>query len=68
MTMLGSSLVALAASAALVAAATPAGFQPAAQNPLIISYGGIAAMDGVNLPKQCKYRTPVFDGWQADWR
>ncbi|KAH6686265.1 phosphatidylethanolamine-binding protein [Plectosphaerella plurivora] len=60
MTMLGSSLVLLATSAALVAAATPAGFQPAAQNPLIISYGGIAAMNGVNLPKQSTAKVPTI--------
>lgn len=52
--MFSTSLIALAA-ASLVSAATPPGFQPAGQGALIISYGGIAAMNGVNLPKECTY-------------
>ncbi|RNJ53380.1 hypothetical protein D7B24_001947 [Verticillium nonalfalfae] len=52
--MISPSLIALAA-ASLVSAATPPGFQPAGQGALIISYGGIAAMNGVNLPKECAY-------------
>ncbi|KAM0285205.1 hypothetical protein ACHAQH_001636 [Verticillium albo-atrum] len=57
--MFSTSLVALAA-AALVSAATPPGFQPAGQGALIISYGGIAAMNGVNLPKESTAKVPLI--------
>ncbi|EEY14022.1 conserved hypothetical protein [Verticillium alfalfae VaMs.102] len=52
--MISTSLIALAA-ASLVSAATPPGFQPAGQGALIISYGGIAAMNGAICQKECAY-------------
>ncbi|RXG49130.1 hypothetical protein VDGE_08416 [Verticillium dahliae] len=57
--MFSTSLIALAA-AALVSAATPPGFQPAGQGALIVSYGGIAAMNGVNLPKESTAKVPLI--------
>ncbi|KAL9942268.1 hypothetical protein ACHAQF_004905 [Verticillium nonalfalfae] len=57
--MISPSLIALAA-ASLVSAATPPGFQPAGQGALIISYGGIAAMNGVNLPKESTAKVPLI--------
>ncbi|GKT84824.1 phosphatidylethanolamine-binding protein PEBP [Colletotrichum tofieldiae] len=49
-----SKAIAVLAAATLTSAATPMGFMPSSNTPLIVSYGGISALDGVNLPKDCK--------------
>ncbi|KAF6802354.1 hypothetical protein CMUS01_15375 [Colletotrichum musicola] len=51
-----SKAIAVLAAATLTSAATPQGFMPSSNTPLIVSYGGISALDGVNLPRDCKLR------------
>ncbi|OLN84942.1 Protein D2 [Colletotrichum chlorophyti] len=48
-----------AAAATLTLAATPPGFTPASNTPLVVSYGGISALDGVNLPKDSTQVIPT---------
>lgn len=50
-----SKAIAVLAAATLTSAATPMGFMPQSNTPLIVSYGGISALDGVNLPRDCKF-------------
>jgi hypothetical protein len=47
------SLTVLAAATA-VQALTPPGFLPASQTQLFVQYGNQAALNGINLPQQCK--------------
>ncbi|WYZ38758.1 hypothetical protein EsH8_III_000672 [Colletotrichum jinshuiense] len=55
-----SKAVAVLAAATLTSAATPQGFMPNSNTPLIVSYGGISALDGVNLPKDSSQTQPTI--------
>ncbi|CCF38646.1 hypothetical protein CH063_01951 [Colletotrichum higginsianum] len=55
-----SKAIAVLAAATLTSAATPMGFMPASNTPLIVSYGGISALDGVNLPKDSSQVMPTI--------
>jgi hypothetical protein len=47
-------LVSVAASASVVLAATPAGFEPGSQTSLLVTYGDIAALDGVVVAQESR--------------
>ncbi|KAF2967901.1 hypothetical protein GQX73_g5662 [Xylaria multiplex] len=52
------SLLALAASGAL--AATPPGFEPSSETGLLVSYGGVAALDGTVVAKEVTQEAPTI--------
>ncbi|KZL83124.1 phosphatidylethanolamine-binding protein pebp [Colletotrichum incanum] len=55
-----SKAIAVLAAVTLTSAATPMGFMPSSNTPLIVSYGGISALDGVNLPKDSSQVQPTI--------
>ncbi|KAF6841637.1 hypothetical protein CPLU01_00309 [Colletotrichum plurivorum] len=55
-----SKAIAVLAAATLTSAATPQGFMPSSNTPLIVSYGGISALDGVNLPRDSSQNVPTI--------
>ncbi|EXF73664.1 hypothetical protein CFIO01_02434 [Colletotrichum fioriniae PJ7] len=55
-----SKAIAVLAAATLTSAATPMGFMPQSNTPLIVSYGGISALDGVNLPRDSSQTQPTI--------
>nr|XP_036578427.1 uncharacterized protein CTRU02_11655 [Colletotrichum truncatum]KAF6785670.1 hypothetical protein CTRU02_11655 [Colletotrichum truncatum] len=55
-----SKAIAVLAAATLTSAATPQGFMPASNTPLIVSYMGISALDGVNLPRDSSQNMPTI--------
>jgi len=50
--MYSNALLVLAA-AALSQAATPSGFEPGSQTELLVTFGNLAALNGVDVPKAC---------------
>ncbi|KXH66421.1 hypothetical protein CSAL01_01833 [Colletotrichum salicis] len=55
-----SKAIAVLVAATLTSAATPMGFMPQSNTPLIVSYGGISALDGVNLPRDSSQTQPTI--------
>ncbi|CAI0653873.1 unnamed protein product, partial [Colletotrichum noveboracense] len=55
-----SKAIAVLAAATLTSAATPMGFMPASNTPLIVSFQGISAVDGVNLPRDSSQNVPTI--------
>ncbi|TDZ13062.1 hypothetical protein C8035_v000111 [Colletotrichum spinosum] len=55
-----SKAIAVLAAATLTSAATPPGFMPQSNTPLIVSFGGISALDGVNLPRDSSQNVPTI--------
>jgi hypothetical protein len=57
--MLFQSVIVLAA-ASLSLAATPQGFTPATETPLIVSFSGIDASGGKQVAKEGRWNLPLF--------
>lgn len=51
-------LLALLASATLASAATPAGFQPASNTELVVSFNGQTQQNGVVAVRDCTFLRP----------
>ncbi|KAI1753360.1 PEBP-like protein [Xylaria castorea] len=58
--MLSKFLVTLAASASGALAATPAGFEPGSQTSLLVTFGNVAAQDGVVVAKDITQTAPTI--------
>ncbi|TRX89082.1 hypothetical protein FHL15_009999 [Xylaria flabelliformis] len=58
--MLSKFLITLAASASSALAATPAGFEPGSQTSLLVTFGNVAAQDGVVVAKDITQTAPTI--------
>ncbi|GAW17337.1 hypothetical protein ANO14919_067930 [Xylariales sp. No.14919] len=58
--MQSKSLIALAASASGALAATPPGFEPSSETSLLVTYGGVAALDGAVVEKDITQEPPTI--------
>ncbi|KAI0814383.1 phosphatidylethanolamine-binding protein [Xylaria sp. FL0064] len=58
--MLSKSLVALAASISGALAATPAGFEPGSETSLVVTFGNVAALDGVEVAREITQTAPAL--------
>ncbi|KAI1347935.1 PEBP-like protein [Xylaria sp. FL0043] len=58
--MLSKSLVALAASVSGALAATPAGFEPGSETSLVVTFGNVAALDGVEVAREITQTAPAL--------